>query len=371
MNTSSKQQGESIVQFYDHQWFRYVVFLTVLLDVVGIMVYQGHHRQLYEHLALIVSGLISGVVTLARSIGWVDKASGAYFKNLDDLLKDHYVQFFVFFFTIVLALLLVFPGFFAPPQSSLSVKVYADSDPAFRGWAGELTLYRSEGQNNVPINIEGRPVKFNTWELFKNLETSPTTYKIGFRPFDEEMFATDSLLKKVDTPIDSITVRFKIHNLCYVLTPENAELVVIDHGVQQKLARGNTISLKKGTYTYEVKADTKFYDSDSGKFSVPRDTLRVALRRKQVTVTFVADRGLKPKEIIVPARLTLTQVSSNTKSTVTSGDSISLYVGEKYTVQAIAKESWDLAGRTYFGSQPIMLTREMNGIRITIPVTER
>src|SRR5262249_6910211 len=103
----------------------------------------------------------------------------------------------------------------------------------------------------------------------------------------------------------------------------------------------------KGDHTYLLSADPKVYIPRSGVFWIPRDTLdplKFVLERKRVKVSFIADRGLGPNEIIVPDAHFKVLLGSKVIANSTGGeDLVDLEKGLDYTVEAEARDKWDLS----------------------------
>jgi hypothetical protein len=197
-------------------------------------------------------------------------------------------------------------------------------------------------------------------------------------PFDSESFEVDSgggpVLAK-DTVMETLKVRRRYHRVSFVVSPPNAQLhfFPLNRIARNSSASGRVVldSLFKGTYRFVLKADAATYDSLGGEFSVPGDTMRLSLNRKNVEVRFVADRGLFPRTILIPAHFKVSLGSSVVTGRLESEELLRLGVGVEYNVEAEAIEDWDLAGRLYVGSRKILLSRNDAGKSVTIKVQEK
>ncbi|MBI1803207.1 MAG: hypothetical protein HY033_05510 [Ignavibacteriae bacterium] len=337
----------------------------LFLDVCLIVLYLLWYPEFSAHIvrSLSVAGIgVPAIATiakfLAKKLGWTDN-NQIWESGSSSPLHNRFVQIGITAVFILMGLLHVQPTFLMPPVATviLHIKV-VPNQPLPLEWSGELVASLGSG-----VVAQTRQIHNDTVVFFERREKG-SQYKFTYFPFDQESYMIDSIRNEVSTdPMhDTLKLYRRHYSVPFVFTPPDAKLTV-DHlpripTESTSIATGIIDGLLKEEYSYALEAkDTNEYYSIASKFSVPRDTLKLSLSRKHVEVRFVADRGLGFKEILIPAHFKILEGSSVVAYALESGESVRLEVGVGYTVEATAKEDWDLSGRVYVKRENICIPK--------------
>jgi hypothetical protein len=217
---------------------------------------------------------------------------------------------------------------------------------------GDVVLY---SQRQAAPSKDTETIRFGKDVVFTPVDEG-APFRLYLQPFDNDLFEPDSFnsgyVPEKDTVVD-LNLQRRIHVLPFLISPSGATISVDGAVYDTSLhtTGAGELRLQKGKYSYKLIDDSdRDYDSLTGIFYVPRDTLSLSLNRKPIGVRFVANRGIKPNLVLVPASFTISQGSSVVKAGLASWEQISLASGLDYTVGARGSDDWDLSHRVYVGS---------------------